>query len=417
VSQHTSRCVCTDIDPIVQPPATQPLDQLSRYLRMSCSASEMLVQARDEPALLRGICRVVADTADCRTAWISLCEEGANQVNRPVAWSGADAQPFQHCWATSGKAGWGGGLVDTLLKTGMASLARLRVSHCSLEPWRQTALERGYSAAASFPLLTDRGVLGSLTVLVADPADFDAMELDLLGQIANALSYGLVVLRDRQDKKASVARLHQSIEATVVALAAMLDERDPYTADHQRRTAELAIAISREIAMAEPDVHGIRLASLIHDIGKIATPAEILNRPGRLTPAQFEIVKAHAQAGFDIVKGIAFPWPVAQTILQHHERMDGSGYPNGLHGDAILLEARIVAVADTVDAINSFRPYRPSLGVAAAIREIESGRGRHFDPDVVDACVRLLRNGKFDFDAGAAEFAQGMHSGAIAFSL
>ena len=255
--------------------------------------------------------------------------------------------------------------------------------------------------AASFPLICRGLLLGSLTILAADTVDFDAVELDLLGQIADGLSYGLVALRDRRAAAESAVRLTHGIEATVAAIVAMQDEHEPFTVDHQRRTAELAVAIAREMGIAEVDLHGIRLASLIHDVGKIAIPAEILNRPGKLTAAQFELVKLHARAGFDIVKGIAFPWPIAQTILQHHERMDGTGYPNGLHQNAILPAARIVAVADVVDAITSSRPYRPPRSIATAIMELEDGRERHFDAEVADACIRVLRNGAFEREADA----------------
>jgi len=181
----------------------------------------------------------------------------------------------------------------------------------------------------------------------------------------------------------------------VVAIASALEECDPYTAGHQRRTAGLAMAIARRMDLPDDQVHGIRLTSLIHDVGKIAIPSEILNRPGKLSAAQFEIVKSHCQVGFDIVKGVAFPWPIAQIILQHHERMDGSGYPQGLKGAQILVESRIVAVADVVEAITSFRPYRPALGLDVAIAEIRAGRGRHYDPDVVDACLSVLESGGF----------------------
>ena len=149
------------------------------------------------------------------------------------------------------------------------------------------------------------------------------------------------------------------------------------------------------MGLAEQQVHGIQLASLIHDVGKIGVPAEILSRSGRLSSAQFDIVKAHCQVGFDIVKCIDFPWPIAETILQHHERLDGSGYPSGLVGEQIMLEARILAVADVVEAITTFRPYRQALGVDVARKEISSGRARSFDATVVDACLVVLDSGMF----------------------
>jgi putative nucleotidyltransferase with HDIG domain len=168
--------------------------------------------------------------------------------------------------------------------------------------------------------------------------------------------------------------------------------RDPYTAGHERRVAELAAAIAREMGLAEPLVEGIRFGSMIHDLGKIKIPAEILVKPSRLTPIEYELIKQHAQAGYDILKGIDFPWPVAQMVLQHHERLDGSGYPNGLKGEAICQEARILSVADTVEAMSSHRPYRPGLGIDKALAEIERGRGALYDPAAVDACLRLHRD-------------------------
>ena len=142
----------------------------------------------------------------------------------------------------------------------------------------------------------------------------------------------------------------------------------------------------------------MKLSGIIHDLGKIHVPAEILSRPGRLSPAEFEMIKTHPQVGHDIIQGVKFPWPVAETILQHHERLDGSGYPQGLKGEQILIEARILAVADTVEAMVSHRPYRPGLGIDKALEEITANRGTRYDPAAVDACVKLIREGRFRFE-------------------
>ena len=158
------------------------------------------------------------------------------------------------------------------------------------------------------------------------------------------------------------------------------------------------MAIGRELGMDEDRLEGLRLGAMIHDIGKIYVPAEILNRPGRLSKAEFEIIKSHPAVGYDIIKDVRFPWPVADMVLQHHERMDGSGYPEGLHGEEIIFEARILAVADVVEAITSHRPYRPAVGLDKALGEIETNRGTYYDPTVVDACLRLIRDKGFAFD-------------------
>lgn len=181
-----------------------------------------------------------------------------------------------------------------------------------------------------------------------------------------------------------------ALTATIEAVSATAEHRDPYTAGHQRRVASLAAAIADRMGLAADDTQGIQLAATIHDIGKIAVPAEILMYPGSLSPAAFELVKTHSQVGHDIVAGIIFPWPVPEMILQHHERLDGSGYPHGLNGSQIHPSSMILAVADVAEAISSHRPYRPALGIDAAADELRRGRGRLYTADTVDACLAVL---------------------------
>lgn len=167
--------------------------------------------------------------------------------------------------------------------------------------------------------------------------------------------------------------------------------RDPYTAGHERRVAEIAAAIGAELGFDADRQEGLQVAGHLHDIGKMTVPAEILSKPGKLRPAEYALIQEHAQASYDVLKGVEFPWPVAQIALQHHERMDGSGYPRGLMGDAILFDARIMAVADVVEAMSSHRPYRPGLGIEKALAEIERGSGTAYDADVASACLNLFR--------------------------
>jgi PAS domain S-box-containing protein len=209
-----------------------------------------------------------------------------------------------------------------------------------------------------------------------------------------------VALIDITERKRVETALASLTEAAVDAIAAAAEARDPYTAGHQRRVADLSVAIATELKVDPDEIEGIRFAAKIHDIGKLRMPSEILNKPGGLSPTELSLLREHAQAGYDIVQGIDFPWPVADMILQHHERLDGSGYPNQLEGEQILLGARIIAVADIVDAMSSHRPYRPSRGVSAALRHIEHERGTRLDADVVDACLRLFRERYFSFALG-----------------
>ena len=197
--------------------------------------------------------------------------------------------------------------------------------------------------------------------------------------------------QNRRQVEDYVRQLEGTMLETVRVVSTIVELRDPYTAGHERRVGALACAIGIELGLSEETCGGLEIIGVIHDIGKIVVPAEILSKPGRLTEMEFGIVKGHPQLGHDVMKRVAFPWPVAETILQHHERLDGSGYPRGLKGDAIILEARIIAVADVVEAMASHRPYRATLGIEAALDEITKFRGVRYDAQVVDACLRLFR--------------------------
>jgi putative nucleotidyltransferase with HDIG domain len=188
-----------------------------------------------------------------------------------------------------------------------------------------------------------------------------------------------------------------TLEESFSALATMLEKRDPYTAGHQKRVADLAEKIAQEMGLSQERAHGVRLAGLVHDIGKIQVPAEVLNKPGQLSELEMSLIRLHPEVGYDILKAIRSPWPIPQTVHQHHERLDGSGYPRGLKGDEITQEARIVAVADTVEAMSSHRPYRPGKGLEAALEEIRIQRGKALDPDAVDACLSLFRDKGYQF--------------------
>lgn len=206
--------------------------------------------------------------------------------------------------------------------------------------------------------------------------------------------------RAEKDLQESFATLRKALDGIIQAVALTVEKRDPYTAGHQRRVADLARAIATKMGLSKKQINGIRIAGSIHDLGKTCVPADILSKPGRLTENEFGIIKAHPEVGYDILKNIEFPWPIAQTIVQHHERLDGSGYPAGLKGKNIIVEARIVAVSDVVEAMSSHRPYRPALGIDMALDEIQKGRGTAYDPDAVDACISLFKTDHFKFRPG-----------------
>jgi len=220
-----------------------------------------------------------------------------------------------------------------------------------------------------------------------------------------ALSEVLAVARDIRKRReaersshASTQKLVDSLHQTVQALATLCEMRDPYTAGHQRRVASLACAIGKKMGLSERTLEGLHFAGLIHDIGKVRVPAEILTSPRALTSAEYDIIKTHPSVGREILIGIDFPWPIADAVYQHHEKLDGSGYPSGVRGVDIVLEARVLAVADVVEAIASDRPYRPALGIDIALDEIREHRGTWYEPSAVDACVDLFARGEFSFE-------------------
>jgi len=190
-----------------------------------------------------------------------------------------------------------------------------------------------------------------------------------------------------------VQDLRKTVEGTIHTIAATVEARDPYTAGHQTRVADLAVAIASEMNLTNDQIEGIKMAGIVHDLGKISIPAEILNKPGKLSGLEFDLIKTHPQNGFDLLKDIEFPWPIAEMILQHHEKMDGSGYPQGLKGDEIMIEARILTVADILEAMSSHRPYRPALGIEKALAQIKQDKGTLLDPKVVDACLKVFKEG------------------------
>lgn len=199
-----------------------------------------------------------------------------------------------------------------------------------------------------------------------------------------------------------LARLKKAMSGILVGLTSLVEARDPYTAGHQRRVTDLSRRIGERMGLDPETLNGLCMAAMVHDIGKVYVPAEFLNKPGRLSDAEFNIIKSHPQVGFDILDPIDFPWPIGKIVHQHHERLDGSGYPLGLSGDAIRIEARIMAVADVVDAMAAHRPYRASLGVDKALEEIAANRGTFYDAQAVDVCLALFQNEGYELELSDA---------------
>ncbi|MFH0913752.1 MAG: HD domain-containing phosphohydrolase [Chloroflexota bacterium] len=282
-------------------------------------------------------------------------------------------------------------LVDTNDMEGIPSLASLAAGE------RQTLMANEIELLV--PLKNEKRLVGMLLLaskLSRQPYSHEERLLlkgvadDVAGHLENAGRY--------ESMQREHHELQKAMEGVIYAISLVVETRDPYTAGHQKRVAELARAIAREMGLSEWCIKGLHIAGLLHDVGKIAVPAEILSKPGKLSQYEFSLIKNHSQVGCEILEKIEFPWPVTSVILQHHERLNGSGYPQGLGGKDILLEARILGVADVVEAMSSHRPYRPALGLDSALREITEHRDILYDADVVDACLRLLRVNAGEFD-------------------
>ncbi|MDP2839294.1 MAG: HD domain-containing phosphohydrolase, partial [Syntrophales bacterium] len=232
------------------------------------------------------------------------------------------------------------------------------------------------------PNIAEDGHVDSLVGILKDVTDLRRSEIEL---------------------KKSYEKLEMALSGTISVISLMVESRDPYTAGHQRKVAELASVIAYEMGLPEDRVKMIHMAGLIHDIGKINVPAEILSKPGKLTTNEFALIKNHPETGYDILNKVDFPAPIAQIVYQHHEKMDGSGYPLMISGDQIILEARIITVADVVEAMAGHRPYRPALGIEKALHEIHIGRGVVYDAEVADACISLFSTNRFHFEVAVTD--------------
>ena len=380
------------------------LARANRALRTLSACNEALVRATAEAELLDSICRLIVETGGYCMAWVGFPEPDAAKTVRPVAQYGHDAGYLAAANISWADTELGRGPVGTAMRSGTVQVNQNFQTNPALAPWRAAALERGYRSIIALPLTSSATTLGVLTIYASEPDAFNEAEVTLLQELAGDMAFGLTTLRTRVERDRVVYEqlnhveiLRQSLEDSIKAIADTVEMRDPYTAGHQRRVGQLAVAIARELGLPEDTMRGIELAASIHDLGKISIPAEILAKPSKLTAIELMLLKNHPQAAFDILKDIKFPWPIATMVLQHHERLDGSGYPQGLKGEEILLESRIMAVADVIEAMASHRPYRAALGIDLAFKEIEAGRGTAFDATVVDACIRLFTEKRFAF--------------------
>ena len=395
--------VATDITERKQAEAT--IQHANRALATLSAVNRTLVRAANEDELLQAICQAIVEQRGYRLAWVGYKQHDESKSLKIMARAGHDEGYLDTAQISWAEIEHGMGPSGRAIRSGTTQLCQDIANDPQYIPWRDAALKCGHAASIALPLLNESNtVFGILNVYAGEANAFTPNEIDLLEEMAGDLAFGVRALHTRRERDLALvknqqhlAQLKDSLEDTVRAMAGLVEMRDPYTAGHQARVADLAAAIAKQMGLPEEQVHAIHLAGTVHDLGKIKIPAEILSKPGKITDLEFGLIKVHPQAGYDILKGINFPWPIALMVLQHHERFDGSGYPQGLKGEAILLEARILGVADMVEAMSSHRPYRPGLGIEIALAEITKQRGIYFDPQVVDACLALFCEQHYSF--------------------
>lgn len=375
----------TNLTPLHESEVQRKTLDRANHLLMRCNSQ--IVKARNEQQLLEDICTFVLE-GGYRMAWFGDAEQGGDKWIKPRAQAGAHAgyvDSIRISWADNA---FGQGPTGTAVRERRCIVNQNFLTNPHIALWRDLALRQGFQSSIALPVMEDETVLGVLNIYAEEPEAFGADEVALLESLTDNLAVGLIALRERRHAT-------EALEQAVAAIAATIEIRDPYTAGHEQRVGSLCMAIAERLKMSRYRQDGLRLAAVLHDIGKIKVPIEILTTPRPLTGPELGLIRLHPDVGYEIIRHIDFPWPVADIVRQHHERLDGSGYPQGLKGNDILLEARILAVADVVDAIASERPYRPARGVDAARAELSEQSGVLYDTEVVNACLEVLETGEW----------------------
>ncbi len=370
----------------------------TRALKMLSESNTALLGSETEAILLSEYCRIAVETGGYVMAWVGLSGDADSKSVTAISSFGRDERYLELANITWAESTYGNGPTGLALRSGKIQFVDCIASDPTMLPWRDEALKRGYRSSIAVPFKLPSGRMACLTLYSAKEDIWSTPERKLLQEIAADMAYGIAALQTAAANLRYQISLRDSLEQTIQVIAAAVDERDSYTAGHQRRVADLCTAISTELGLSADRIHGLHLAASIHDLGKLGLPAEILAKPRRLSTLEFGLIKEHSTIGFNILKDVSFPWPIAKIIIQHHERIDGSGYPAGLKGDELLMESKILSVADVVEAMASHRPYRAALGIEAALQEITTKRGIAFDADVVDACLRIFNEHHYNLE-------------------
>lgn len=369
-----------------------------RMLELGSSVRGFVAGAHNEPTALQKMCEVLVDQGGYALACVAWpSPDGSGGCTYPFA-AGMTEYLFTGISSFLEEEPRGRGPTGTAFRTGVTQTLNNFPIQASFDQWRDRAAQFTVSAAVAIPI----AVSARAVVVIYDqhPFAFDEVLVKGLENVVREVELGVSLLR-------SVDQVRRSLEGTIRTLAVISESRDPYTQGHELRVGALSAAMAAHMGLDEGLVRLIRLSGEVHDVGKVSVPTEVLTRPGRLSSLEFALVKQHSVVGSEILTSALLPWPIPEVAAQHHERLDGSGYPFGLLGDEMILPARLIAVADVVEAMMNERSYRPAMVFHHARAEILAGRGTLYDPDVVDACLAVFEQG-FSFEHVRAE---GLHQG------
>ncbi len=362
-------------------------------------AALALGRARSTEGLLQTICEAITRQSVYVLACVGIAEDDADKNIRIAAAAGSAVgylKGLHLSWSEDDPGGRGPSGLS--IRTNELQILEDTETSSIFVPWRERARKFGIRSSVSIPLRIEGGWQAVLGVYSARPRAFETAPVEIFQHLGEQIVHGVEALErkqlldaERMHRERTQKHLSEALAASVSAMVTAMEMRDPYTAGHESRTAEIVYAIGKEMGWDDVRLQGMRMAAMVHDIGKISIPAEILNKQGRLSAAEYELVKVHPESGYVILKDIPFDLPIADIVRQHHEKLDGSGYPLGLKGKDILDESKVLAVADILEAMASPRPYRKAMGLKVALEEIEKEAGTLLDAEVVRICTNLFR--------------------------
>jgi len=382
--------------------AKQLLQKQEWALSTLSEVAATLARADSTNRLVKEICDAIASQGKYLLAWIGMAENDDLKTVTVMGGAGP-AHEFMNnlgvSWSKDNPEGLGP--AGICIRTGESYILDDIEKEQGFLAWRDRAKQFGIRSAVACPVPDgDEHPFGVLVVYSDIPNAFGSSELQLFESLAKEVGFGVKSIERQHrldiqihEKEKTQERLAGALRSTIEAMSKTMEWRDPYTAGHQKRVALISMALAKKLGLESDAVQALYMAAMVHDIGKVAVPAEILTKPTHLTDLEMKMVQEHAETGYQILKDIPFPWPIADMVHQHHERLDGSGYPKGLSGDEISQGARILAVADTIEAMSTHRPYRPARGLASAMEEVRAEAGSKLDAKVVDAAFELLKEG------------------------